>query len=344
MKGKIEGMCLQLKKVLPIGVITSMLVVSLVLLCACGILPNNKMEYVINEDGTTCTVTGFHNQYIAVLRIPENIDGYTVTAIAPHAFENFEMETVYLPSTIETIGEFAFDHCEKLEKVKGIENCTSLKRIESFTFASCTNLREIKLPESVVYIGKVAFSGCYSLQSLSIPHNVITIDMGAFGVCYRVKQIEIPASTINIGERVFEGCFSLDTILVDEQNEYWCAEDGVLYSKDMKTLHTYPCGKTDINYTIPDGVKSIKSYAFAYNSSLESITIPASVAKIGEYIIDGTSLDASTVKLNTINYLGTIDMWNSIVKNSKWDANSPNYTIYCTDGTITKDGTITYYQ
>ena len=118
MKGKMEGMWLQFKKVLLIGVITSMLVVSLVSLCACGILPNNKMEYVINEDGETCTITGFHNKYIAVLRIPESIDGYTVTSIAPYAFEKFEMGTVYLPNTIETIGEFAFSHCEKLAEVK----------------------------------------------------------------------------------------------------------------------------------------------------------------------------------------------------------------------------------
>lgn len=314
------------------------------LFSSCEDLNSSKLEYEINVDGATCTVTGFHNKYITVLRIPESIDGYIVTSIAPYAFEKFEMETVYLPSTIETIGEFAFSYCEKLTEVKGIENCTSLKRIESFTFEHCTNLRKIKLPESVVYIGKCAFATCDLGPSFSLPHNIETIDFGAFNTCITMKQIEIPALTIDIEERVFEGCFSLDTILVDEQNEYWCAVDGVLYSKDMKTLHTYPCGKTDINYTIPDGVKSIKSYAFAHHKSLESITIPTSVTKIGEYIIYDILPDSPTVKINIINYCGTVEMWNSIVKSPNWDADSPDYTIYCTDGQISKDGTITYNQ
>ena len=52
--------------------------------------------------------------------------------------------------------------------------------------------------------------------------------------------------------------------------------------------------------------------------------------------------------LKTINYYGTIEEWNAIEKiggwndNSDFDGVSTDFTIYCTDGQIAKDGTVTY--
>ena len=327
------------KSLFIIGII-GILAALLVSLPSCGNLFGIGLKYVVNDDGNTVTITGSNNPYATFLQIPETVDGYTVTAIAPNAFKEYEMERVSLPNTIANIGEGAFRSCSNLKKVDGLEKCTLLRRIEFATFWECTNLKEIKLPENVEYIGKGAFAGCSSLQSFSIPHNVKTINFAAFSVCQSIHQIKIPASTVDIGERVFDSCFSLDTILVDEQNTCWRSADGVLYSKDMRMLHTYPMGKNDISYVVPDGVTTIMSYAFARNLSLESITIPASVIKIDKYII--ADVPSQRAKTKSINYHGTIEMWNAIEKAPDWDADSPDYTIYCSDGQITKDGTVTY--
>ena len=45
-----------------------------------------------------------------------------------------------------------------------------------------------------------------------------------------------------------------------------------------------------------------------------------------------------------INYNGTIEDWNEITKDGNWDNGSGNYIIYCTDGTITKNGIINQYD
>jgi hypothetical protein len=40
------------------------------------------------------------------------------------------------------------------------------------------------------------------------------------------------------------------------------------------------------------------------------------------------------MNLKDIYYNGTIEEWNSIIKDEEWDFQSGNYTIHCTDGTI----------
>lgn len=57
-------------------------------------------------------------------------------------------------------------------------------------------------------------------------------------------------------------------------------EDGVLYSKDKKTLYFYSNNKEDESFTIPSGVEIIFEDAFSSNSKIKNITIPASVGVI----------------------------------------------------------------
>lgn len=77
----------------------------------------------------------------------------------------------------------------------------------------------------------------------------------------------------------FAECF--DEINVDEFGDYrsekYRSVDGVLFSKDMKWLLCYPCGKRDKKYFIPEGVEKISSYAFMQNRFLEEVICPWSL-------------------------------------------------------------------
>jgi hypothetical protein len=46
--------------------------------------------------------------------------------------------------------------------------------------------------------------------------------------------------------------------------------------------------------------------------------------------------------LTSITYTSTVEKWKAIYKENYWDRDTPDYIIYCTDGTIAKDGTVTY--
>ena len=56
-----------------------------------------------------------------------------------------------------------------------------------------------------------------------------------------------------------------------------------MFNKNKSELITYPAGKTDSEYAIPNSVTSIGSYAFFDCESLTSVTIPNSVTNIGDY-------------------------------------------------------------
>lgn len=81
---------------------------------------------------------------------------------------------------------------------------------------------------------------------------------------------------------------------------------------------------------IPDSVTSIESLAFPNCTGLNSITIPNSVTSFGDSVFNGC------FKLTRIDFDGTKAQWNTISKSSNWKSGSGNFTVYCSDGTLTK--------
>ena len=94
------------------------------------VAPTGKTEgldYTVNADGTTCTVTGLGGCTGPVINIPSEIDGYTVTAIGDRAFaEKTALTAIYLPETVKTIGTRAFYACSGLSEMTIPASVTSI--------------------------------------------------------------------------------------------------------------------------------------------------------------------------------------------------------------------------
>jgi len=89
------------------------------------------------------------------------------------------------------------------------------------------------------------------------------------------------------------------TFDVGAGNENYTDVNGVLFNTEKTVLLAYPAGKTDANYTIPDGVTSIGESAFLLCSNLTSITIGNGVTSIGQ------SAFYNCTSLTSISFLGT---------------------------------------
>ena len=178
------------------------------------------------------------------------------------------------------------------EVFKGNSEITSFNELQYFTgltkigdeaFSSCNVLTSITIPNNVTSIEADAFWNCTGLTSITIPNSVTSIGNYAFAYCNGLTSITIPNSVTSIGAVVFQSCTGLTSIIVESENLVYMSKDGVLYNKAGTTLITYPAGKSNTSYTIPNSVTSIGSSAFYNCSGLTSVTIPNSVTSIGDY-------------------------------------------------------------
>lgn len=110
-----------------------------------------------------------------------------------------------------------------------------------------------------------------------------------------VTKITIGKNVETIGPWAMENNKRLIAIEVSEENPFFCDIDGVLYSKDMKTLLFYPMARNSveaadkdgnkiksISYEIPEGVETVRTKAFYKCSDLRSIKLPSTVKVIEE--------------------------------------------------------------
>ena len=207
-------------------------------------------EYTL-EDDFTCTITGY-NGSAANVTIPSTIYGYKVSALSDTAFlSNKNIRSVIIPNGVLRIGALCFD--------------------------SCTNLQEITIPDSVMYIVRSgdARSG------------------GFLQFCDSLKEITLGSGLENFFDTYdLNGSHSFECIDISKNNKYYCSIDGVAFSKDKKKLLKYPPAKKDEIYTIPDTVSKLSMpMGFTLNENLKAVIIPKSVKEISLYTF-GTSLNS----------------------------------------------------
>lgn len=165
----------------------------------------------------------------------------------------------------------------------------SVTAIDSGAFAGNTNLKSVKIPDSVKTIGDKAFLGCSGLTGIHFAGSEISFSDSAFGSCDALKTIQYGGTIAQWKE--------LES--PNSSEHFWCAEiqcsDGN-YVNWGKVLGWISDGenvtivnlkdKTKTKVVIPEtteegSVIAIGSNAFKDCTELEDITIPGSVETIG---------------------------------------------------------------
>ena len=238
----------------------------------------------------------FRNTGLTSVTIPTGI-----TRIDNEAFSNCRaLTSVILPKSITEIGLSAFGSCNKLTSVTIQEGVTS---IGSRAFECCSSLTSLVLPASLTYIGGEAFAECNGLTSITLPEGLTEIWGNQFKGCKAMTMLSIPASVNNIDYGALSGCNALTTFVVAQDSKDFAVIDGVLFSKDKKTLIAFPNGKA-ASYTVPDGVTMIEACAFEGCKDLTAITLPKSITNIRPYAFSGCAGLASITLPENVNEIG----------------------------------------
>ena len=96
------------------------------------------------------------------------------------SFRNQNIESYVIPSSVTSIGDWAFSGCSSLSKIVIPSSVTS---IGNGAFSDCSSLSKIVIPSSVTSIGEMAFMDCDSLSEIVIPSSVTSIGDSAFYRC-----------------------------------------------------------------------------------------------------------------------------------------------------------------
>ena len=188
-----------------------------------------------------------------------------------------------IPGTVTSLEEEAFATSLLLTSVT-IPN--TVTRIPEGAFRECGRMAHIGFPEQLTEIAPWAFTDCRSLKSINIPESVTTIGFDAFSRCDSLTTVYIHSGVTSLGDiegnangSAFNACKGLMSINVAPDNPNFCSIDGVLFSKDRKTLWQFPCGRKG-GYSIPYGTETISSYALYKSDSLRTVTIPSTVTRV----------------------------------------------------------------
>lgn len=166
--------------------------------------------------------------------------------------------------------------------------------------SSVTNPQDHESYKVTSVISWVANQIARSVREVVLPEGLLSIPDACFDQCQGVKKITIPSTCTSIGIRCFRNCGDLQTYAISGSSSTFAVENGVLFEKNKKTLVYFPCGRSG-DYRIPNGVTTIRQYAFSQCVKLQTLTIPTSVTSM--YFGKGASIvtTAENIKVESGN-------------------------------------------
>ena len=179
-------------------------------------------------------------------------------------WNNQEITTLEIPTSVTSIGNHAFYGCNGLTSVEFPSNLSS---IGDWAFSNCSGLTSVDLPSSITKMGECVFYYCKNLSSVKLPSEITAISNGAFGYS-SLKDIELPAGITSIGDDAFVNCSNLQNINLPS---------------GITTIGTgafWDCSNLT-NVILPSALASIGAIAFANCSNLANVTLSSNITSIG---------------------------------------------------------------
>ena len=249
-------------------------------------------------DDATVSVTKYTGGSEVVIpdKVSDGENEYTVVSLGNKLFENKDVESVTLPSTLTKIGKRAFCRSVKLETIEIPEGVTE---IGFSAFLGCTSLYDVKLPSTLVELGALddltggtgwVFNGCTSLGRIEIPASLKELPDLTFVECVNLTEVILHDGLESIGERVFEKCKQLSEIEIPS------------------TVTTI--GRGAFQYSglehpvVPGNVKIIPNSCFLWCDAMTGFTIEEGVVEIGRQSFADTKFEQIVVP-NSVEWIRT---------------------------------------
>ena len=243
---------------------------------------NKSYDYIVKDDNTI-EITGYNGNGVN-LEIPSQIGEYIVTSIGNEAFcRNDTIDSIILPDTITSIGEYAFYY---------------------------SDLKSIDIGNGVEIIGRNAFCGSDYLETLIIGDSLSTIEYNAFHICSGLKNI-----TVSENNQTFS---AVNNVLFNKDKtkllRYCTGSYDGAYSIPKTVTHvadnSFYGAKWLEEITITDNVTTLSSHAFSDCTQLSDVHIGAGVQNVELYAFGGfTKVERYTISQENPYYSSLNGVW-----------------------------------
>ena len=179
------------------------------------------------------------------------------------------LDTIVLPASVNRLGQYAFMNCTNL---KSINLPVTQKTLPISFMEGCTSLESIELPATLTTISTDVFYNCSKLANVNLHEGLTTIGARAFWGC-KLTEITIPSTVTSIGNAAFKG--NPTTTIV------WKPADCSIGSNDGAPF--YSTNSQVTSFTFANGVEVVPAYICKNMSLLDTIVLPASVNRLGQY-------------------------------------------------------------
>lgn len=221
--------------------------------------------FTIDADGVLVSYTGTATD----VRIPDG-----VTEIATNAFNGASLTSVWIPASVRAIDDYVFSG-QPLTQVTFQDDDAHPSQLETIgerAFAY-TPLESVSLPRSLKTVGLETFSDMAKLRSVHVGPNVQAD--GLFAAFARTPLLE--------------------SIEVDAANQNYQSLDGVLYTKGLTHLATYPQAKNAGGaYAVAEETAFIDEGAFS-SAQITSVTLPSHLRHVGKGAFVGSQVTSLTL-------------------------------------------------
>lgn len=177
-----------------------------------------------------------------------------------------------------------------------------------------------EIPEGVIFLGELSFSRNQNIKTLVLPDSLEIYHVGLNDENYIIYE---DVGNLNQGSNLSIAlyCYTgVNQYAVKDTNPRYAGVDGILYSKDMKSLVAVP-SRYDQHMTIPEGVTSWRSEAIW---NVDSDVVDGLMAKCTGVTIPSTLVDIAPDQINKLNRL------NKAYKSFQISVSAQN-PVYCLD-------------
>ena len=149
-----------------------------------------------------------------------------------------------------------------------------------------TALSSVVLPDTIVTIGNEAFRASV-LPSFTFPANTRSIGNYCFSYDHQLREVHINAALTSLGSQVFGTTENLSSITVDENNQKFKIDSGMLVNKSGTELWKIPPALSRGTITVPEGVTKLIFDSCNF-LSCETLVLPSTLTTIDQAVFNSS--------------------------------------------------------